>query len=304
MYNNTCGSYNTAYGRDALSGNTTASDNTAVGYQAGYSNTTGTPIQAYGKWALYANTTGTNNDAFGFNALGSNTTGSNNSGFGTYALYSNTTASYNTAVGYQAGYTNAQGSANTFVGYTAGYSFAGSAASTYNTFIGYGAGYSVTTGTKNTIIGTFSGNQGGFDIRTASNYIFLSDGEGNVRANQGGAFGWYQYNNSASWSTTSDQRIKENIVSLENGLNTICALRPVEFDYKIKDKKHDIGFIAQEYETVLPDQVHTESSISAEIREMTDGEDIKVISPNLLPYLVKAIQELKAEFDAYKATHP
>jgi hypothetical protein len=28
------------------------------------------------------------------------------------------------------------------------------------------------------------------------------------------------------------------------------------------------------------------------------------ISQNLVPYLVKAIQELKAEFDAYKSTHP
>jgi hypothetical protein len=28
------------------------------------------------------------------------------------------------------------------------------------------------------------------------------------------------------------------------------------------------------------------------------------IQLNLVPYLVKAIQELKAEFDAYKLTHP
>jgi hypothetical protein len=39
----------------------------------------------------------------------------------------------------------------------------------------------MTTGSKNTILGAYSGNQGGLDIRTASNYIVLSDGDGNPR---------------------------------------------------------------------------------------------------------------------------
>jgi hypothetical protein len=38
----------------------------------------------------------------------------------------------------------------------------------------------MTTGSRNVIIGAFSGNQGGLDIRTADNYIVLSDGAGNV----------------------------------------------------------------------------------------------------------------------------
>jgi hypothetical protein len=40
----------------------------------------------------------------------------------------------------------------------------------------------MTTGSKNTILGCYNGNQGGLDIRTASNYIVLSDGDGNPRA--------------------------------------------------------------------------------------------------------------------------
>jgi hypothetical protein len=47
--------------------------------------------------------------------------------------------------------------------------------------LGNGAGYYLTTGTKNTIIGQFDGNNGGLDIRTASNHIVLSDGDGNPR---------------------------------------------------------------------------------------------------------------------------
>ncbi len=37
------------------------------------------------------------------------------------------------------------------------------------------------TGSKNTIVGKFSGNQHGLDIRTSSNNIVLSDGDGNPR---------------------------------------------------------------------------------------------------------------------------
>jgi len=42
-----------------------------------------------------------------------------------------------------------------------------------------GAGSNITTGSKNTILGAYSGNNGGLDIRTSSNNIVLSDGDGN-----------------------------------------------------------------------------------------------------------------------------
>ena len=58
-----------------------------------------------------------------------------------------------------------------------------------NTFVGASAGYNITTGAKNTILGRYDGNQGGLDIRTSSNYIVLSDGDGNPRM---------YYDNSAS----------------------------------------------------------------------------------------------------------
>jgi hypothetical protein len=40
----------------------------------------------------------------------------------------------------------------------------------------------VTSGASNTILGRYNGNQGSLDIRTSSNYIVLSDGDGNPRA--------------------------------------------------------------------------------------------------------------------------
>jgi hypothetical protein len=188
------GSFNVAIGQLALSANTTASYNTAVGYRALYANTTGELNTAVGLQAAQNNTTGSGLAAIGQNALVNNTTGAYNTALGKDALLSNTTASNNTAVGYQAGYSNTtgtnntflgqvagrqgNGTYNTFIGDTAGYNTSG----TLNALIGQGAGYLITSGSKNTVIGSYGGNQGGLDIRTASNYIVLSDGDGNPRA--------------------------------------------------------------------------------------------------------------------------
>jgi hypothetical protein len=185
---------NTAVGASALAGNTSGAGNVAVGQNALLSNTTANYNNSFGAASLYSNTTGANNVAMGDASLYANTTGSSNTSIGATALRFNTTADRNTAVGYQAGYTNTTNIASTFVGYRAGYlstgaqcTFVGDNAGqnstgTLNGFFGQAAGYLVTSGAKNTIVGSYSGNQGGLDIRTASNYIVLSDGDGNPRA--------------------------------------------------------------------------------------------------------------------------
>jgi len=203
---------NTAVGASALAANTTGSTNTAIGSQAGTANTTGYNMAALGRAALLNNTTGNDNTATGQAALAFNTTGSNNTAVGSQALYLNTTASNNTAVGYQAGYSNTTGSPNsafgrlslytnttgtdnTAIGQGALYTGNGSyntavgngslyalTSGTFNTAIGWDSGSAITTGAKNTIIGRYSGNQDGLDIRTANNYIVLSNGDGNPKA--------------------------------------------------------------------------------------------------------------------------
>jgi hypothetical protein len=174
--------------------NTTGAENTFTGFSAGYLNTTGYSQSAVGMLALYANTTGIRNQAFGNESLASNTTGNNNTATGFQALNKNTTASGNTAVGYQAAYSNTTGVNSVYLGIGAGYSvttasdncmagyYAGeSTTGGGNTFFGKLAGNAVTSGTKNTILGSYNGNQGGLDIRTSSNHIVLSDGDGNPR---------------------------------------------------------------------------------------------------------------------------
>ena len=206
-------STNTAVGASALNSNTTGSNQTAVGYQAGYTNTTGGNFSAFGGQAGYTynsttenwgsafvgfragqlTTSGNDNAFVGGFAGKNNTTGSYNVSLGSASLYSNTTASNNTAVGYQAGqlsttannayfgyiagYTNVSGVGNTYVGSQAGANATGGS----NTFVGFASGSSISSGTKNTIIGGYNGNQGGLDIRTLSNHIVLSDGDGNPR---------------------------------------------------------------------------------------------------------------------------
>jgi len=180
--------------------NSTGANNVSVGDYSLYSNTSGNGNNAFGSASLQNNTTGASNVAIGNQALQANTTASNNTAVGYQAGYSNTVYSYHTYVGYQAGYSNVNGVYNTFIGYQAGYNsnasapnvnavntfvgyYAGQGNTTgvYNTFIGPACGYNVTTGNKNTIIGGYNGNQGGLDIRTSSNYIVLSDGDGNPR---------------------------------------------------------------------------------------------------------------------------
>jgi hypothetical protein len=121
-------------------------------------------------------------------------------------------AGYNTVVGFQAGYTSNytadQYGYNALFGASAGYSLT---TGKYNTFIGGGTpGYYVTSGSKNTIIGGYNGNTGGLDIRTASNYIVLSDGDGNVRQAYDSAGNFlrptYSYNGNftGTWVTVVD----------------------------------------------------------------------------------------------------
>jgi hypothetical protein len=90
----------------------------------------------------------------------------------------------------------------------------------------------------------------------------------------------------------SDQRWKENICDLDDGLEKVLALKPRKFDWKEgkgEDKKNARGFIAQELETVFPDMV------TEWIDPAPDGEEsYKAVNANLIPTLVKAIQEQQA----------
>ena len=97
----------------------------------------------------------------------------------------------------------------------------------------------------------------------------------------------------------SDQRFKENIRDLDDGLSKVMELRPRKFDWKEgkgADIKDDRGFIAQEFEEVFPDLVGEWKD------EAPEGEEpYKAVSQDLIPTLVKAIQEQQTLIESLTA---
>lgn len=116
-----------------------------------------------------------------------------------------------------------------------------------------------------------------------------------VYSSSGSSYRFYVSNtgvvNATSTTITaiSDQRLKENIRDLDDGLAAVMRLKPRKFDWKEgkgENKKNSRGFIAQEFEQVFPDMV------SSWIDPAPEGEEqYKSINANLIPSLVKAIQE-------------
>ena len=320
LFSNTTGATNVAIGINALTANTTASNNTAVGSFALTSNTTGTDNVGLGAYALADNTTASLNTASGSNALRYNTTGNNNTAHGRLALYNNTTADNNTAVGKSALQANTTGAWNTALGTSAGIatttggyntyigSYAGENNTTgaYNACVGWAAGWQITTGSKNTIIGGYNGNQAGLDIRTANNYIVLSDGDGipRMRMNGAGLYCPEVYNVTGAatanvyvdpagnlYRATSSLKYKTDVQDAEHGLADVLKLRSVIYKSK-KESERGItfgGFIAEE--------VH-EAGLTEFVQYAEDGTPDALAYSNMVSLCIKAIQELSTQLDA------
>ena len=240
----------------------------------------------------------------GVSSLRVNTSGGNNVALGTNALTANTTASNNTAVGYNVG-----------VAVTTGAN---------NQLFGQGAGSTLTTGANNTLVGTLAGSYDGTDITTGTrNHLFGNFTKvaaaasadaiviGYYITSKGNQTGFispgggpvYQGNNSSTWSTTSDRRLKKNIVDSAIGLAEINQLQVRNFEYRTVDEVTEledhtvidksgvqVGVIAQEIQAILPNCVKEEST-----------GVLSVDSDNLTWHLIKAVQELSATNDALAA---
>jgi hypothetical protein len=106
-------------------------------------------------------------------------------------------------------------------------------------------------------------------------------------------------NNGANgWSSFSDERVKKNIRPVDTELDNVLKLKPVFYNYKTDEDTQPkrVGFIAQELQQVYPELV--------ENCELTVGcvdNVLTVETTSLIPYLVKAIQELKTQLDAQSA---
>ena len=84
----------------------------------------------------------------------------------------------------------------------------------------------------------------------------------------------------SAYTTRSDYNLKDDIFDLKYGLNDILQLQPVEYTYKSNGSKQ-LGFIAQDIGTILPEVVSFEESMSVNYQA-------------IIPILTKAIQEQQA----------
>lgn len=258
--------------------------NTFVGSQAGnFSLTVGNAIRntVVGELAFDAVTTGSGNVAVGFGALGSATETSSNVAVGQSSLGTATTGDgQNVAVGFGAMRDTTTGIQNTALGTQA---LDDNETGSNNIAIGRGSLTNLTEGNFNIVIGDLDGAASAYTSDESSNIIIgnigvISD-DNTIRIGTSGA-GDQQQNrcfiagirgittgqadaiavlvdSAGQLGTVSSSRtFKENITDMGEYSKALLSLRPVLFTYTAdRNHKQQVGLIAEEVESVLPDLV-------------------------------------------------
>jgi len=148
---------------------------------------------------------------------------------------------------------------------------------------------------------------------TSYTHFYFTNGNGNV--------GTIATNGSTTtYNTTSDRRLKTNIVNLTNSGTIIDSLKPRSFTW-ISDNSADAGFIADEIQEVLPKAVTGQPNATKEeeyevtpavkdsmgnittpavmgTRTVPDYQMIDASQPELIAYLVAEVQSLRARLKA------
>ena len=183
-----------------------------------------------------------------------------------------------------------------------------------NTAVGVNAGNTLTTGDNNTIFGYNTDSTGGGGANRLGFGVSLSlDTNNQVKIGVSTNFITNNFASNATWTHSSDERLKENIENDSLGLSFITDLRTVTFNWK---KKEDIpeeivgehpaerdtetqqhGLIAQEVKASL-DKLGVE-----EFAGWSEGEGgTQMVSEAMFVYpLIKAVQELSDQVEDLKA---
>ena len=95
---------------------------------------------------------------------------------------------------------------------------------------------------------------------------------------------------SATYSTSSDYRLKQNVVDLPNAWSTVKALKPYEYKWKHNTSKTSQGFFAHEVIATVPN-----SQAGQGTKDAVDEDDKPIYQQidysKLVPVLTKALQE-------------
>jgi len=294
----------------------------AIGTSAGANSPVSTI--AIGQYASQYST-GSFNTAVGTSSLASNiaasgTTSSGNSAFGYGALSKLLTGNNNTAIGVSAANSATTLTTGVIVGESAGLGVSG----TDVTLVGHGAASTNTLMTGCSALGAlaFNSSPSAISNSTALGNTAQVTGDNQVQLGNSSTT-TYVYN---TVQTRSDIRDKTAVRDTVFGLDFIMALRPVDYKWDLRDSYVDItdagsnitnvqkdgtkararyhhGFIAQEVESIIN---NTSTDFGGyQDHSVAGGFDVKSLGySEFIGPLVKAIQELKLEFDAYKAEHP
>lgn len=176
-----------------------------------------------------------------------------------------------------------------------------------NVALGAEAGDKITTGGNNTILGMSAASSGTNDLTTGSNNTVIGY---NAAASSATVSDEITLGNSSiatlrcqvtTITSLSDARDKANVADLSAGLDFVNALRPVSFNWNMRDGgkvgEPDTGFIAQELKTA---QKSTGVSIPGLVYDK-NPEHLEAGYGKLIPVLVKAIQELNAKVTSLEA---
>jgi hypothetical protein len=118
----------------------------------------------------------------------------------------------------------------------------------------------------------------GSGTETAITFLYGSSGVGTI-----------QYTSSAtSFNTSSDYRLKENIVTDWDATTRLKQLKPSRFNFKVNKDTTIDGFIAHEAQAVVPEAVTgTKDEVDSDGNAVMQGID----QSKLVPLLVKSLQE-------------
>ena len=269
-----------------------------MGYQPGYWISTGQHNVLLGAYAGGSLTTGSQNIAIGYGALTTEDAHGRNVAIGQAALQTLNAGidAYNTAIGWSAGMAVTTGVRNTFVGGSAGDVLAGGE---NNTFIGYNTG-DLTTGVEtSTFIGSEAGTGANYSGRnlTCLGYDSKPSAVGASDELTLGSSGVATLRCAVNTITLiSDERDKTDIQDIDYGLDLIENLKPRKFTWNSrnggKQGQKEIGFIAQELQEV--DDEYLNFVLDSNPDRLEAGW------MQLVPVLVKAVQELSAEVKELK----
>ena len=111
--------------------------------------------------------------------------------------------------------------------------------------------------------------------------------------------GRIQTNGSAtSYLTSSDYRLKENVISISDGITRLQQLKPSRFNFIVDSGKAVDGFIAHEVQGVVPEAIDGEKdAVDADGKPVYQGID----QSKLVPLLTAALQEAVAKIESLEA---